>query len=163
MTEDPGILSTAVSIWIAMGAWTLSILLRGRSSWWFRLVGLVSYLVHIVAAYASFYQWSHAVAWEKTANDTREVVGWETGIGLLFNYVLAILLIVDLALALKRGRIKDRFQKAVDLLLVFFLINGAIIFGDGSVRIYGALLFFLLVIGFLVRRSSAARGTPVVE
>jgi hypothetical protein len=143
-------------IWLAMGAWTVGMVTSGRAVarvWW--LLGMVAYVAHILLAYGFFYEWSHRVAWEETARETSEAVGLDSGLGLVVNFAFAAILGLDLLLQWSRGvRLPGRW---LDGVVVFLIINGAIVFGEGAVRWYGAAL--VLVIGaFEWKRISRARS-----
>ena len=132
---------TQATIWIAMLAWTIAILRSGRL-WW--TIGLASYLFHILAAFESHYHWSHEIALSETAHQTAEVTGWKSGVGLYFNFAFFAILAVDLIVLYLRGR--RPFPKSVEGLVFFMILNGAVVFGDGAVRIYGAALFVGIVV-----------------
>lgn len=141
---------TLAAIWFAMAAWTLAMLARGRPARWLWTAGLVGYAVHVIGAYAAFHGWSHAEAWRQTADDTAEVVGVRTGVGLLVNYAFGLVLAIDVITQWRRGR---RWRpRWVDGLVVFLIVNGAIIFGEGAVRVYGVLLLLALAAGWAWRR-----------
>lgn len=126
---------TRASIWLAIAAWAAAILLyknprRARAVW---AGALVAYLLHIGLAYAVFYEWSHRIAWEQTALDTARVTGWHSGIGLIVNFAFAAALAVDLA----RQWRGHRASPWIVALVVFMILNGAVVFGEGPVRWYG--------------------------
>ncbi len=137
---------TQATIWIAMLAWTIAIL-RREHSW--SGVGLVFYILHIFAAYEFHYQWSHAVALSETARQTAEVTGWESGVGLYFNYALAAILASDLAFQYIRG--KRPLPRIVDGLVFFMIFNGAVVFGNGAVRLYGAILCGVIAAAWILK------------
>lgn len=154
---------TRASIWIAMAAWTCGIVGGKRASfsdsnsWWPWLAGLIFYAIHIVLAYGAFYDWSHAVAWEKTALDTAAATGVKTGIGLLLNFLFGAWLAWDLY-----GRCRGRTgwtPRVTEGFVFFFLINGAIVFGNGPVVAFGAVLCLMIVLKWLFvwwRRGNSA-------
>lgn len=144
---------TRATIWLAMGAWTCGICLGWRKNkqaarclW---TLGLFSYLVHILCAYEAFYQWSHGIAWESTARDTGAVTGFNSGVGLLVNYAFGALLAVDLFSQWNNG--ERKWARFVDGLVLFMIINGAVVFGEGPVRWLGCLLTLAIGITFFHR------------
>jgi len=144
---------TRATIWLAMSAWTAAILLarqprRARAAW---TGALVAYLLHIVLAYAAFYEWSHRIAWEQTALDTARVTGWRSGIGLIVNYAFAAALAVDLS----RQWRGHRASSWIVALVVFMILNGAVVFGEGPVRWYGLGLLFAMAGAGLRQRFRA--------
>lgn len=73
----------AATIWLARAsaaAWLLVIYWRRPSTRRVWTCGLVLYLLHVVGAFACFYEWSHAVVRE-TARQTRELLEWIPGGG----------------------------------------------------------------------------------
>ena len=140
--ESTGDFLTRATIWLAMLAWTGGIVMQGRGrgrlfrGFW--TTGLSFYLIHICFAYSEFYQWSHRVAWDSTARDTLEMTGVDSGFGLLVNYALVLVLAIDVFLQWKVG--DRRGARWIDGLVIFMIVNGAIIFGSGSVRWFGAAL-----------------------
>jgi len=149
---------TRATIWLAMAAWTAAILLARRPNparivW---TAALVAYLLHIVLAYAAFYEWSHRIAWEQTALDTARVTGWRSGIGLIVNYAFAAALAVDLA----RQWRGHRASSWIVGLVVFMIVNGAVVFGEGPVRWFGIALLCAMAGDWLRQRF---RANPLKE
>jgi membrane-bound metal-dependent hydrolase YbcI (DUF457 family) len=141
---------TRLSILLAMAAWCAAVVLaehprRARAVW---TGALAAYLVHIVSAYASVYGWSHRVAWEMTASDTERVVGWRSGIGLAVNYAFAAALAVDLVRQW-RGRPASPWIVAF---VVFMILNGAVVFAEGSTRRIGIFLLCVMAAGRVAHR-----------
>ncbi|MDF1849532.1 MAG: hypothetical protein P1U85_01775 [Verrucomicrobiales bacterium] len=147
---------TRASIWIAMAAWTWGIVegrrsstsvFRSRAPW---LFGLIFYAIHIVLAYEIFYEWSHTVAWEKTALDTAAATGVKTGVGLLLNFLFGAWLIWDFS-----KRWNDRIggtRYVTEGLVFFFILNGAIVFGDGPVVALGVILCLAIAAKWILER-----------
>lgn len=147
---------TLATIWIAMLAWTIAIFRTGRRLWW--AIGLAFYVAHIFAAYESHYHWSHEIARSETARQTAEVTGWDSGIGLYFNFAFAAILALDLGFLYLRDQ--RPFPRFVDGLVFFMILNGAVVFGNGTVRIYGALLCGLIVATWIVRARENSLPAP---
>lgn len=137
---------TRASIWFAMAGWTAGILTRFPLSRRFWTAGLALYLAHIVLAFAAFYDWSQAVAWEATAADTERVTGWRSGIGLAFNYLFALVLAIDVALQWQLNRRMAGWL--VEGLVLFFIVNGAVVFADGPVRWFGITMTGVILAGW---------------
>jgi hypothetical protein len=75
------------------------------------------------------------------------------------NYAFGALLAVDLFSQWKNGARK--WARWVDGLILFMIVNGAVVFGDGPVRWLGALLALAIGITFFYRsraRMIKARG-----
>ncbi len=151
---------TRATIWVAMGLWAAAMVWpkRGSVTKWLWTTALVSYLVHIVLAYQHFYEWSHRVAWEVTARDTEAVTGLDSGVGLLINFAFAGILAFDLAGQWRTGQRKGATW--INGLILFLILNGAVVFGEGAVRLYGVALItgVLMVLGF--RLLSTKGGGP---
>ena len=145
---------TLATIWSAMLAWTLAILFRVRGAW---TLAFVLYIVHILAAHESHYAWSHEVAYTETARQTADATGWDSGVGLYFNYAFAAILAFDLVI---QWRYRSRkFPRTIDGLVFFMIFNGAVIFGSGPVRWFGVLLCTAILVGWILR----ARGNSSPE
>ena len=150
---------TRATIWIAMGLWCGAMVMpagKALAVKWLWTVALVVYGAHILVAYQHFYQWSHQMAWEATAADTAATVGFDSGVGLLVNFVFALILLVDVVIPWRTGR--RRGAAWIDGLILFMILNGAIVFGEGAVRIYG--IFLLALTGLAVAsRRIKSRGS----
>jgi hypothetical protein len=144
---------TRAAIWLAMGLWTLAMTRsrhRAGAARWFWTAGLAAYVVHILLAYGSFYGWSHRIAWETTARDTAETVGLDSGFGLLVNFAFAAVLAADVVVQWRTG-----VRKAggwIDAFVLFLILNGTVVFGEGAVRWYGGLLLVSICIVRCYRR-----------
>ncbi len=150
---------TRATIWVAMGLWCVAMVLPPRrelQSRWLWMAALVTYGAHILLAYQHFYQWSHQVAWEATARDTEATVGFDSGVGLLINFAFAAVLAVDLAI---QWCTRERKGGAwINGLVLFLILNGAVVFGEGPVRIYGVILLVFTGIAFWFRKESFKAG-----
>lgn len=148
--------ATRAAIWFAMLAWTFAMALpfpRARLVWW---LGFVCYLVHIAGAFAFFYEGSHSVALAETARQTLEKTGWQSGAGLWVNYALVLLLALDLAWQCS-GR-AQRQRPWVNGFVLFMIFNGAVVFGSGPVRIFGAILLLVPAMLWWFRLRRSGRG-----
>ena len=80
-----------------LGGW---LSLRGGTRWQHALravwtLGCVLFDVHVACAFHFYHQWSHAVAWQHTAERTRELLGVAMGDGIYFSYLFLVLWAVD--------------------------------------------------------------------
>lgn len=147
---------TYLTIFFAITCWSVALVSApgtARIGW---TAGLGLYLVHILFAFDAFYDWSHHVAMEVTAKETAAVIGLETGFGLWVNYVFGLILALDVLRQWRAGT--RRYALAIDWLVIFMIVNGAIIFADGITRLYGVVLV-IAVIALRWRR----RGLTVRE
>lgn len=150
-------IGTFVAILTAISCWGVALISVGNLSRIAWTAGLIFYLLHIVFAYDAFYGWSHRIAIEKTAAETVKVTGLETGIGLWVNYAFALILALDVMKQWYDG--KRHFFPAIDWLVIFMIINGAILFADGFIRAYGVVLIVSVTALRWRRRQLRARGS----
>lgn len=148
-----GSFATTASILVAMSGWTVALVGPGswaRLAWTF---GLAAFLIHVGFAFGFFYAWSHETALAETARQTEEVVGVESSVGLWVNYAFTAILALDVLQQWRSGT--RRFATAIDWLVIFMIVNGAVVFADGFVRLYG-----LVIIAFILtfRLKRARRG-----
>ena len=83
--------------------------------------GCALYVIHVVCAFAFFHDWSHHRAYEQTAAQTNEVVGWNWGGGLYFNYFFTALWIADVVSVWFRPRRRTRSQPILSITVQLFL------------------------------------------
>lgn len=132
----------------------------GRSSrptrrvWW--TAGVVLMVAHVVVTFQFAHQWSHASAVADTARQTRELMGWEFGQGVYFNYLFVAIWVVDaIWWWVAPGRYAGRRQwlsSIVHCYLLFIVVNACIVFESGVTR-WAA----LLAIAMLLARMAAHR------
>jgi hypothetical protein len=60
-------------------------------------LGCVLFDVHVACAFHFYHRWSHAVAWQHTAERTRELLGVAVGDGIYFSYLFLVLWLLDVA------------------------------------------------------------------
>ncbi len=119
-------------------------------------VGVGLFVFHVLCAFNVYHDWSHAHAYQHTAEVTERYTGWKVGVGIYFNYVFLIVWLGD-ALAWwlwpasypRRTRV---FTLAIHLFLFFMAFNGAVVFAAGPTRWWGVALSLLLVL-LLARRG----------
>lgn len=122
---------------------------RIRIARWFWTAGCLLFLVHVVCAFAFFHEWSHQRAYAHTAAQTQDIVGWNWGGGLYFNYLFTVVWIADVAAWWYR---KDRpeatartVHTAVHVFLAFMVFNATIVFGPWFWKWIGAAVGILLM------------------
>jgi hypothetical protein len=146
---------TYLTIFFAITCWSVALVSAAgtaRIAW---TAGLGLYLAHILFAFDAFYDWSHHLAIEVTAKETAAVIGLETGSGLWVNYAFGLILALDVLRQWRSGT--RRYAVAIDWLVIFMIVNGAIIFADGITRLYGAVLFIAVIALRWRRRGLTAR------
>ncbi len=146
---------TIITIALAIPLWALAIVRRRqpRSARWLWLAAFVLFVAHIFAAYAEYYEWSHALAWQKTAEQVEAFFGVRSGFGLLVNYAFALILLIDLIRHFV-GRKGSRWRWFVDGFVVFMILNGAIVFGSTISMVIGGLSLAVLFIGWIFKSRS---------
>jgi hypothetical protein len=106
---------------------------RRRQSRWLWTVGCLLYLIHVMCAFAFFHDWSHDRAYAHTAAQTQELVGWNWGGGLYFNYLFTIAWIADVVWWWLRSENvaanSRRLELAVQLFMAFMVLNATVVFG----------------------------------
>ena len=112
---------------------------KGIAGLW--LLGALLSLGHSVGALFTFHHANLAEAYESTARQTHELMGFRVGAGLYVNYVFVFVWLTDAVLRLTIPNKYNQFPKsyfiAVYGFLLFIAVNGAIIFKSGWIRIFG--------------------------
>jgi hypothetical protein len=170
-------LLTRWTIRIALALYVATLLLRLTSSGHMRRLqlarlawtaGCIAFLIHIACAFHFVHHWSHAAAYADTARQTADVVGWNWGGGLYFNYLFGLVWIadvfwwwVDADSYLTRSR---WIEWLVQGSLAFIAFNSTVVFGVGSIRWVGLAATVLLVAVWLgtVRATSARQNEPTM-
>lgn len=121
--------------------------------WW--TFGCGIFLIHVVCAFHFEYQWDHAKAFEYTARRTREVTGWNSGVGLCINELFLCLWIADTA-AWWRNLYWPvacrRVYWGVQSLFAFLMIQATVVFGPPFWKPVGVFVIGTLVWQWLRRR-----------
>ena len=143
-TSPPALV--ALTIWTALVLYTAGEYGRIRRpvATWARpvwLLGAAAYLAHVAAAFATHHGWSHAAAHAYTAARTEALLGLLWGGGLWVNYAFTILWVGEAlwwqlspATYARRAR---AWGPAVRGAFLFMIVNGAVVFVDGSGRWLG--------------------------
>ena len=172
---------TRLTIWISFLLYTIGCIFFafGKSSRWDSATriawttGCLSLLVHMVCAFEFFHNWSQTSAYHETARQTQEVVGLYWGGGLVINYAVQALWLVDVVWWWKAGLDSYRLRSlpvviAWHSFLIFIIFNATVVFKDGVVRWVGlALTVTLCVLWFAIAshwiRSVPPRGSGWVD
>ena len=122
---------------------------RGAARWLWT-AGCLMLLAHIGCAFHFVHDWQHALAVDETARRTKELLGWEYGGGVYFNYAFALVWVGDaswwwLAPASYQRR-PAWVAVMIHAYLLFIAINGAIVFEDGPTRWFGLAFIALMLI-----------------
>ena len=132
----------------ALAAWLTGRPRAARSAW---TLGLIVYLSHVAAAFQFRHHWSHAAAYEHTAQQTAAQFGMQWGGGLYFNYVFTAAWILDVVWLWWRSdayRTRPRWVTfAIQSFMGFLYFNATVVFAPGPVRWMG--LAAMVVLGIL--------------
>jgi hypothetical protein len=135
---------------------------RARTIW---TLGCVLFVVHVALAFHFYYQWSHALAWQSTADGTQELLGVAFGDGIYVSYLFLVLWVLDVgwlwlrsfgnevangtprtaatlnatAVPIEPNKLVETpwWRLLVHIFLLFVAFNGAIVFEAGPTRWLG--------------------------
>ena len=153
-----GDILTRAFVWIAILGYAVAFVLQvyrirarlARVAW---TLGAAAFVVQVLCAFHYFHGWSHAAAFAETARQTKGLTGFDTGSGLYLNYVFLVVWVVDAAWWWRTG--DDGYagragwiSAMLHAFFVFMIVNGAIVFGKGPVRWYGAALIAMMVAAY---------------
>lgn len=148
---------TVITIAIAIPLWTAAMIGRGGAVKYLWATAFAVFCVHIVAAYAEYYEWSHEIAWQRTGEETARLFGIESGFGLIVNYLFLLVLAVDLVRHFT-GSLSRTWRFWVDGSVILMILNGAVVFGSPLSRWIGGICLAAFVVSrgraFLVRGES---------
>ncbi len=116
------------------------------------VLGLALCAIHIVIAIGSVHGWSHAAATEATARQTAAVYGLRWGGGVVVNYLFVAVWALD-AWRRAHGRVDAPLVRVT--LRAFYaivIVNAAVVFARGPMRIVGLLLVAALLYAWRPRR-----------
>jgi len=154
-------LTVFATIAAAIAAWAASELTRGDTRRFFWTLGAVLLLIHSIAAFGVFYQWSQQIALAETARQTRAFTGVESGSGLYLNYAFVAIWLVHAAWAWRRGETAQRSPVTTFVrgFAAFMFLNGAVIFADGWMRVLGTIACATVAVAWLRGRTRVACQT----
>lgn len=172
MTDPFGEFLTRWTIRLALACYVfcLASVIRGRGStdrqqnqvvrviW---TLGCGLFITHVVAAFGYYHHFSHQAAYDDTARQTREQLGFAFGGGIYFSYVFLALWILDVAWRWLAPSTRPAwFDWPLHAFMFFIAFNGAIIFEGGVSRMAGIVACLLLAGIFVWRcmRRSKSRA-----
>jgi hypothetical protein len=130
-----------------------------KTSRWLWSLGCGLFLVHVLCAFQFYHHWSHAAAWQTTAEETQKLMGVSFGDGIYFSYVFAATWLADvvwlwvaaLSPTVPGRQVRTPWTRVlVHVYLFFIAFNGAIVFEGGVTRWAG--LAACLVLACLAAR-----------
>lgn len=108
---------------------------------WLWTTAFLLFLLHVAAAFHFVHRWSHQAAFDATAKETLDKMGFAYGTGVYFNYLFLLLWAIDLVWVWRPETLRNRTQKTLfyagRAYLLFIAFNGAVIFKTGWMRILG--------------------------
>jgi hypothetical protein len=112
---------------------------RARTPW---TAACLLYVAHVASAFHFVHEWSHASAYRETARQTAELIGFDWGGGLYWNYLFTLVWTADAAWWWIDGTSYERRPRwvtaAVHGFVGFMFVNGVVVFATGPVRWAGA-------------------------
>jgi len=105
--------------------------------------------VHVVSAFHFYHGWSHRRAWDDTAKQTQELLGWAFGGGIFFSYLFVLAWLLDSLWwwisPLSFAHRPPWLHWTLHAYLAFIVFNGAIVFEAGATRWIGLCVTPVLV------------------
>ena len=149
---------------MALACWAWSNWLR--TAVWSRLFwtfGCLANVGHLLIAMHIVYAWDHNLAYTAVAAQTFEMTGLDSGIGLYINYCFSGLWLLDTAswwLLPHHYKRRPRWLDGILQFIFFFMFfNATVVFGKSSIRLLGAVLCPLGVIGWFQANFWVDRNT----
>lgn len=109
---------------------------------WFWIWGMLAYVSHVYFAFTYSYSWSHQLAVESTQRQS----GF--GNGIFVSYAFTLLWMFDAAwLWLSPKSYAGRssvLSATIQVVMLFVIFNGAVVFASGAIRWFSVTLFGLL-------------------
>ncbi len=167
------------TVWLAVSFYYLALVLKlfcaprshetPRRVW---SLAFLLYVAHVVCAFHFYHDWSHAAAYEATAERTAAVAGLEWGGGLYWNYAFTLLWFVDVIWSWGARRTwidspqltgvqtsRSWIAWAVHAFLFFMVFQATVVFGSSLVRWLGLAAALLLVSATIrARRRRISKG-----
>lgn len=120
--------------------------------------GLIVFLAHVAAAFHFQHHWDHTAAFEHTRQRTLALTGWDSGVGLYLNELMAVWWLIDTVLWWRDHNWPARRlpQLALHAFFAFMTVNATVVFGPpGWWAVLTAFVIVWLVIPHRGGRSAA--------
>src|SRR5262249_23028604 len=124
--------------------------------------GLAAYLLHVACAFHFYHHWNHAAAYETTARQTEEGLGYAFGGGVFVNHFFALVWGADVSWWWCSPRTYLGRWRIVEWSLQGFLaciaFNGTVVFGHGAIRWFGlaATVYLVVLVVYSANRKRPA-------
>ena len=129
------------------------------------LIGAILALCHSIGALFAFHHGSHTEAFESTAQQTQELMGFRFGAGLYVNYVFVAVWLCDALLRqitpIRYASFPKAYHYSINAFLLFIAVNGAIVFKSGWVRGIGIFLVCILMALAWRRYQQKSNSSPL--
>ena len=151
----------ALACYVAFLAGWLAVPLTKWPAWarWLWTAGCAFFVLHVIAAFQFYHDWSNASAIAQTAKETKQLMGVAFGEGIYFSYLFLGLWVADVAAWwwLGDGYLhRPRWLAAtVHAYLAFIAFNGAIVFEGGVTRWAGLAACAALAVLLVIRLAYA--------
>jgi hypothetical protein len=160
---------TRGTVWLALAFYVVCEALNAKRSdsqiravaRWLNTMGCAFFLAHVIAAFHYHYSWSHAMAHAETARQTKELVGWNSGDGLYFNYLFALVWLSEVTwswiIPRSYSNRSSIWNWTVRLFFLLMIFNGAFFFVRGNIRWFGLFLCLMLIASWLFKCRTPTR------
>ena len=155
------VLLSVVCYFLGAALWSLAGLhprldATARAIW---STGCLLCLGHVLSSFHFYHSWSHRAAYQSTAQQTEELLGFSWGGGVYFNYAFTIAWLVD---TIWWWVEPESYRKrpwlltvALHAFLLFIVFNATVVFGEGFTRLLGLFGTFGLVILWWIARGGS--------
>jgi len=108
---------------------------------WLWTIAFLFFSLHVAAAFHFVHRWSHRAAFDATAKETLDKMGFAYGTGVYFNYLFLLVWAIDLIWVWRPETLRNRTQQVLfyagRAYLLFIAFNGTVVFKTGWMRILG--------------------------
>lgn len=122
------------------------------------MVGCAFFLAHVVAAFHFYHQWSHTIAMEDTRRETLERTGLNFRGGLYFNYLFAVMWLIDCTgWLIGRNCFSERNKIwfiALHTFFLFMIFNATVVFGRDWAQPAGAIVCLAALMALWMQRKA---------
>jgi hypothetical protein len=102
---------------------------------WLWTLGCGLFVTHVICAFGFYHHFSHLAAYEDTARQTEEMLGFAFGEGIYFSYLFTLLWIADVAWRWSSPLSRPAWLDwPLHAYMFFIAFNGAIVFEGGMSR-----------------------------
>ncbi|MEX0936532.1 MAG: hypothetical protein WDZ59_01640 [Pirellulales bacterium] len=122
-------------------------------------LGCGAFLVHVVAAFGYVHHWSHASAYQSTAEQTAQRLGWDWGGGIYFNYAFTVLWLADVV----RWWVAPQYVPprwyivGLHTFFILMIFNATVVFGSPVAAWLGGVVLAALTAAAIFRVASQRR------